>query len=443
MRENENTDWLEKIKELSFPRPFLRSVKSWEDIYHLVVFTVYKEPFEVLQESFNCLLKNDYPKEKIIVVLATEERAGEEGRKAAKMIKEKFQDKFFKFLITIHPANLEGEIPGKASNETWAVKKAKEKIIDPLGIPLENVILSSLDADTCLLPKYLSCLTYHYLTAKDPLKKSYQPIPLFTNNVWEVPLFSRVFSFSSTFWNTMNQASPEKLITFSSHSMSLKTLVEVGYKNPAVVSDDSHIFWQCFLKYNGDYKVEPLFYPVSMDALAGPSYLKTLKGIYKQQRRWAYGASEIPYVLFGFLKNKKISLRKKISYGLDLVEGHWSWATSSFIIFFLGWLPLVLGGPRFNQTVLSYNLPRLARNIMTIAMVGIIFSAYLTLMLLPPKPSEFKKWKYITMFLEWFIVPFTMIVIQPLPALDAQIRLALGKYMGFWHTPKFRKSHSR
>lgn len=443
MRKNEKTDWLRKIKEISFPRPFLKKARSWKDIYHLVVFTVYKEPFEVIQESFNCLLRNDYPKEKIIVVLAIEERSGKEGKEVAKKIEEKFKDKFFKFLVTSHPANLEGEIPGKASNETWAVKRAKEKIIDPLKIPPENVIISSLDADTCLFPKYLSCLTYHYLISKNPFRESYQPIPLFTNNVWDVPLFSRVFSFSSTFWNIMNQSSPEKLITFSSHSMSLKTLIDVGYKNPAVVSDDSHIFWQCFLKYNGNYKVEPLFYPISMDALAGTTYLKTLKGIYKQQRRWAYGACEIPYVLFGFLKNKNIPLRKKISYGIDLIEGHWSWATSSLIIFFLGWLPLVLGGPQFNQTVLSYNLPRLARNIMTIAMVGIIFSAYFTLMLLPPKPPEFKKWKYLIMFLEWFIVPFTMIVIQPLPAIDAQIRLMLGKYMGFWHTPKFRKNHSR
>jgi len=440
MRESEKTDWLKKIKNVKLPNPTLPNVKSWEDIFHIVLFTIYKEPYEVIKESLSCLEKNDYPKNKIIVVLAMEERAGEQGKEVAKKIREEFENSFFKFIVTFHPKNLPEEIAGKASNETWAAKKTKE-LLDELRIPLENIIFSSLDADTCLFPKYLSCLTYHFLTSENPLRKSFQPIPLFINNVWDVPLFSRVFAFSSTFWNTMNQASPEKLVTFSSHSMSFKTLVEVGYKNPSVISDDSHIFWQCFLKYNGDYKVEPLFYPVSMDALLAPGRLKTLNGIYKQQRRWAWGASEIPYLLYGFLKNKKISLRKKISYATDLIEGHWSWATSSLIIFFLGWLPLVLGGPRFNQTLLSYNLPRTARDIMTIAMTGIVFSAYITLMLLPPKPMEFRKWKYLTITLEWFIVPFTMIIIQPLPAIDAQIRLMLGKYMGFWHTPKFRKRH--
>jgi hypothetical protein len=176
-----------------------------------------------------------------------------------------------------------------------------------------------------------------------------------------------------------------------------------------------------------------------MDAVVAKSYLKTLIGVYKQQRRWAYGVIEIPYLLFGFLKNKKISLKKKIIFAFRAIEGHWSWATASFIIFLVGWLPLVLGGNNFNVTLFSYNLPRILSNILTFSMISMVASAYFSILLLPPKPPSYGKHKYLFFFLEWFVVPIIMIGFTPLPALDAQTRLMFGKYMGFFPTEKMRK----
>lgn len=431
MKEQEKTDWLKKLEELKN--------KNWRDYYHLIVLPMYKEPLEIVRESFLSLEKSDYPKDRMIVVLAAEERVRSQVQKIVETIEKEFSDKFFRFLISWHPSDLSGEIAGKGSNESWATRLVKEKIIDQLKIPYENIIFSSLDADTVVFPKYFGCLTFYYLTSSKPTRTSFQPIPLFINNIWQAPVPSRIFSFSSTFWNTMNQASPENLITFSSHSMSFKALVEVDFRQVNVVSDDSRIFWQCFLKFDGDYHVEPLYYPVSMDAVVSQTYLKTMVNVYKQQRRWAYGVGEIPYVFFGFLKNKKISFRKKFRYGINLFEGHWTWATSSFIIFLLGWLPLILGGPEFTMTLFSYNLPRILRNVMTLAMIGLISSAYFSIILLPPKPPQYGKSKYLVLALEWLIVPLIMIVFTPLPALDAQSRLMFGKYLGFYPTEKVRK----
>jgi hypothetical protein len=50
--------------------------------------------------------------------------------------------------------------------------------------------------------------------------------------------------------------------------------------------------------------------------------------------------------------------------------------------------------------------------------------------------SKFKK---ISIFLQWIFLPVTLIVFGAFPALDAQIRLMLGRYMGFWVTEKVRK----
>lgn len=430
MRENEEINWIKKLKQLKR--------KNWKSLSHLIIVPMYKEPLEIVRNSFLSLVNSDYPKEKMIVILACEERAKDHAESIAELIEKEFGNKFFKFMVTWHPQNLPGELAGKGANETWAAKKAKE-IIDALKIPYENVIYSSFDADTVVFPKYFSCLTYYYLASEKPTKTSFQPIPLFINNIWQATPFSRIFGFSSTFWHTMNQERPEKLITFSSHSMSFKSLVEVDFRQTNVVSDDSRIFWQCFFKNDGDYQVQPIFYPISMDANVAKTFFRTLINIYKQQRRWAYGIADIPYFLFGFLKNKKIPLSKKLSLGLELIEGHWSWATAAFLIFFLGWLPLILGGAEFSQTLLSYNLPRLTSRILTIAMIGLISSAYFSLILLPPKPPQYGRFKYVLLFLEWFLLPLTMIFFTALPALEAQTRLMLGKYLGFWPTEKVRR----
>ena len=441
MAEAEKTDWIKKLSELPVSEYQLSTVKNWGELYHLVVFPMYKESLEIVRDAFNSLKNSDYPNDKMIVVLACEERARDSVSDTAQEIEREFGSEFYRFLVAWHPANIPGEISGKGSNEAWASKKAKELIIDSLGISYEKIIFSSFDADTCISPKYFSCLAYRYLTSKNPVRTSFQPIPLFINNIWQAPVVSRVFSFSSTFWHTMNQERAEKLITFSSHSMSFQALADVGFQQTNIVSEDSRIFWQCFLKYDGDYKVQPLYYPVSMDANVAKSFIRTMINIYKQQRRWAYGVADIPYFLFGFYKNKKIPLFKKLSLGWELIEGHISWATASIMIFLLGWLPLALGGSEFSQTLISYNLPKIVSRIMTVVMIGLVGSAYLSLILLPPRPPSYGRFKYVVFLFGWVLFPFTMIFFTALPALDAQIRLLLGRYMGFWVTEKVRKDN--
>ena len=430
MKKNLKTDWIEKLEQLQS--------RDWKDIYHLIILPMYKEGTEIVEPSLMSLASADYPKNKMIVVLAVEERAGDIALKVAEAIEKEFGNIFLRLLITVHPKNIPGEIAGKGSNTAWAAKRAKELIIDKLSIPYENVIVSGFDIDTRPYPQYFSCLTWNYLTGKNPLRSSYQPIPIYNNNIWEAPAFSRVISSSGTFWQMMQQERQEQLVTYSSHSMPFKIFEEVGY--PAnIVSDDSHIFWKSYLYYDGDYRVVPLHYPISMDAVMAKTFLKTAINQYKQQRRWAWGCVEIPYLFFGFIRNKKIPLREKFRHSFVMLDGFWSWATSALLIFFLGWLPLILGSQSFQVTLLSYNLPRLTSNIMTVAMIGMLVSAITSFVLLPPRPKGISRWTSLSMILQWFLLPVTLIVFGTFPALDAQMRLFLGKHLGFWVTEKVRK----
>lgn len=435
----EKVDWLQKLEKLP-KNEYTANVDDWQDVWQLVIIPMYKESYKVLSSTFDSLLKNDWPKEKMIIVLGTEERGGDESLKVANRIKDEYGEKFGHFLITRHPKDIPGELAGKGSNETWSARRAKEEIIDKENIPYESILVTTIDSDTLVYPRYFSCLAYHFLTSENPYRASYQPIPLFINNIWEAPAISRVSAFSSTFWHTMNQERPEKKVTFSSHSMTFKALVEVGFWQTNVVSEDSRIFWQCFLRFDGNYRVVSLFYPIAMDANVAPSYIRTMRNVYKQQRRWAYGAADIAYFIFGFWKNKKIPFTKKLSYGFNTAEGFYSWATNALLLFVMGWLPLLLGGDQFNTTLFSYNLLRVVRFLLTIAMIGLVSSAYLGVLLLPPRPPNYGKHKYPVMALQWVLVLITLIFFGAIPSIEAQTRLMLGKYMGFWSTPKHRKS---
>ena len=118
------------------------------------------------------------------------------------------------------------------------------------------------------------------------------------------------------------------------------------------------------------------------------------------------------------------------------LEGFWSLATNPIIIFALSWLPLILGGPAFNTTVLSYNLPVVTRNLMILAMCGLVFSAIISTSFLPKRPPSHSPWRFISLILQWALIPITITVFGSIPGLDAQTRLIFGRYMGFWITPK-------
>jgi len=427
LRHHMTLDWQEMIARFSY-----------EHIYHVVILPFYNEPADVIESSLEALSKVRYDQKNIIVVLAGEERAGEEALKTIEQMRSKFANKFGFFLSTIHPKDLPGEMAGKGSNASYAAEQVRVKVLDTHGILYNHTLVSIFDIDTVLYPDYFNCLIWHFMTANEPLKSSFQPVPIFNNNIWEAPAVSRVVAMSSTFWEMIQQERPERMATFSSHSVSFKALYEVGYWQTNMVSEDSRIYWNLLVANNGNYNVIPLSYPVSMDANAASSLWKTLGQIYKQHRRWTYGVENLCYVIYHFTQNKEIPLGKRIKIVLQQAEGYWSLVTNPIMLFILGWAPIFLGGQQFHQTVLSYNLPIMVRDLLILAMFGLVISSIISLSLIPPRPETASRFRYLVMALQWVMVPATMIIFSAIPGLDAQTRLMLGKYMGFWVTPKER-----
>ena len=433
MRKYMKIDWSAKLAE--------EKGEESKKIKHLIILPALHEPYETVFRCLDNLSRMRYRLKDMFVILALEERGGSKDMEVGKKIEEKFGNTFGKFLITMHPDKIPGELAGKGANDTWAAKQAVGKIIDTGAIPRENVIVSTFDIDTIPGHEYFSLLTYKFLTVQKPERSSYQPIPVYTNNFYNVPVFARLVGFSGMFWQIMQQGRPEQNVTFSSHSMPLQALIEVGYWNRGIVSEDSRIFFQCLSHYGGDWKVEPLFYPVYMDAVEGTGFWNALRNLYRQQRRWAWGVENLGYIAEEFTKKtdkKPVPLRQKLFWLWHNFEGKYSWATSSFVIFFFGWLPNILGGDAFQMTIFSYNLPEFTGNIIRVATIGIASSAFLSMFFIPGRSGGVSKKQRLLYLLQWALTPLTLMAFSGAPALDALTRTVLGgKYrLGFWKTPK-------
>ncbi|MCX6779450.1 MAG: glycosyltransferase family 2 protein [Candidatus Magasanikbacteria bacterium] len=426
LKKTVKVEWFAKLQE---------EVPNWQRLNHLIFLPTYKESLEVIDATLESLTKINYPLDKFIIVLCGEARDQERFEKNSSIIQQKYAGFFKHFVVTLHPQDLAGEIPGKGSNLNYAGHLVQQ-MIDGWQIPYDDVVVSSFDIDTRVHSNYFAYLSYLYSTVKDPLRASYQPVALYNNNIWESDPLLRITAFGTTFWIMTELERPDRLFTFSSHSMSFRALVDVGFWQKNIVTEDSRIFLQCFLRYSGEYRVEPMYMPVSMYTAKGENFWDSLKNLYKQQRRWAWGVEHFPFMVWHFKRHKHIPWSKKIKYLFNLAEGMYTWASVPILIFILGRLPLYLAPDTVRSMAIYQNTPFTLENLMNLSMAGIFFSAIFSLFLLPRPPSKTKPWGYVIMFFQWILLPVTLILFGSIPAIDAQTRLMLGKYLGFYVAKK-------
>lgn len=411
--------------------------KKWTDIYHVLIIATYKEEKEILESTIESIKDSVFPHERIIVVLATEERDQTRAQQNADYLLSKFKNYFGEFYHVMHPSNLPGEIIGKGPNITYACKKItavlRQKNIDP-----SNVLVTTLDADNRPHQAYLSDLTYHYLMEAERNRRSYQPLPFFYNNIWDVPVWNRLVALASSFWHLGQSVQIDTLKNFSSHAQSLDALIETNYWSTQTIVEDGHQFWRSFLAFNGNHSVIPLFVPIYQDAVQNKTYFSTLRGQYVQLRRWAWGVSDIPFVLINIWKKRKnLPFLKTVFLSFQLVEGHIMWATAPIVVTFSSYIPKMINRD-YSHSLFFYNLNQILSVYFLIAMVGILVSLWISLLTLPKHPRS--RWWSVFWLIQWLLLPLVTIFFGAIPSIDAQTRLMLNKPLEFTVTEKIRRA---
>jgi hypothetical protein len=396
------------------------------NIMHAIIIAVYNEAREVIEPTIQSVLDSDYDMKKVIVVIAYEERGGPEVQRTVQDLLKKYGDQFAHAMGVQHPNDIPGEVIGKGGNITYAARELEQylerKKIDPL-----HTIVTTLDSDNHPHPNYLAALSYVYSICPDPLHVSFQPVPVYTNNIWDAPALMRVIATGNTFWNVILTLRPHMLRNFSSHAQSMQTLIDTDYWSVRTIVEDGHQFWRTYFRYDGNHEVYPLYIPIYQDAVLSSTYLKTIKAQFVQLRRWAWGVSDVAYVAeMGFFRKNKIPRWDMLFKFGRLLEGHISWATAPLLLAFAAFIPLLVNPENY----VANQLPFIASRIQTVALTGILVTLFLSLRLLPPKPKRYKAHRSIFMVLQWVLLPVTTIVFNSLSALYSQTRLMFGRYMG-------------
>lgn len=406
-------------------------------LYQAVIVATYNETRDILEPTIESLTKANYPAKQIILLIAYEARGGDDVEQTAKDLVEQYGDRFAFAAAIKHPENIPGEIKGKGGNITYTARRltewCHEQQIDP-----EHVIVTTLDADNRPDPQYFAYLSFAYATNPNRIHKSFQPVPMFLNNIWDAPAPMRVIATGSSFWMIIETMRPHRLRNFSAHAQSLRALVDTDYWSVTSIVEDGHQFWRTYFAYDGDHQVVPIYVPVFQDAVLAESFKRTFKAQYLQLRRWAWGVSDIPFVIKSNIRNNRVPLSDKIVQTIRLIEGHFSWATAPLILTFTAWLPLILNR-HFGNQLIAHQLPVITGRLLTITLAAQIVTIFISLLSLPPRPERYGRMRFVNMVAQWILLPVTAIIFGAFAAMDAQTRLMFGRYLDFRVTEKVKK----
>lgn len=417
--------WLERVS--IFP--------DWQKVHHVIVMPTYKEPLSTLERSLRALSAQTFPLKRMHIILSFEEREGEPAQEKAKILKKKFGAAFGSFHVTYHP-DLPNEVKGKSSNSAWAAHSVVEpELVQKHVVDLDYTTITSQDADAQMHPSYFSALTYQFLDNPHRYERFWQPSIVFYNNIWRIPALIRALV---TVWNVVLLyllVRRDRLINFSSYSLSLKLLRSIGYWDTDVIPEDYRVFFKAFFAKKGRIEVEPIFLPVSMDAAQSTTFWKTMANQYEQVKRWAWGVADDQYVIRQTVLTEGLPFWDKTLRVARLMEDHFLWPVNWFAITISALLPPLLN-PTFSRTVIGKTLPQVSSGILTLSLLAIVVVLFIDAKQRPSRPQSVSRFRRMLQPLELILLPIVGFFFNALPGIDAHTRLMFGKYLEYRVTEK-------
>jgi hypothetical protein len=426
MRASMKFDWVKNLRE-EFPQ-------KWNSIQHIIVIPTYQEPLTTLQRTLDALSQQTYPAKNLHIMLSFEEREGELGREKAKTLRAQYKDIFGHIWTTEHP-DIAGEVKGKSSNTCWGAKLAKKHLIDKEGFPIEQVTISSEDADALFHREYFSNLTYQFLSTNKPFNKIWQGGVVFYNNIWKVHTPIRVLASVFSVSQLYILMRKDRLVNFSTYSTSLKHVDEIGYWDTNVIPEDYRLFFKSYFAKKGDFEVEPIFLPIYADAAEATGFWSAMKNQYQQLQRWAWGVSDDAYIIRQYVIVEGVPFWDKTVRVFKTIEDHFLWPVNWFAITTSAILPPLLN-QEFSRTILGKTLPQVTSALLTLSLVSMVVIFIIDAINRPPRPNKRNIFSYILQPLEFLLLPLIGFFFSALPGIDAHTRLMLGKYIEYRVTEK-------
>lgn len=416
---------------IDFPA-LVKADAASSQIHHFIIIPNYKEPLYKLEETIDAVVKGDYPHRKISLVLAFEKREAEAPAKG-EAIKKKFGHYFEDILFAYHVL-APNEVAGKASNQTHAAKMV-DAYCQEKGLDRKNTLITICDADSKLASNFFSYLTTSFLKDKGRQYHFYWAPVLLYNNFWKLPFFVRIQATLSSILRLAFLSQKEKLIQISTYSTNLWLLKEINFWDVDIIPEDWHVYFQAFFAFGDKVQTIPLYTIVSGDAVYAGNTFRTFVTRYEQEKRWAWGVTDIGYALKKYFVTPHIKPLPKIKKILYLVENHLLWPTSFFLLTVSASIPPIIN-PVFKRTVLGFLLPQLSGLILTLSTSMIIVYIYLDVKLRQKINIGTRLINFPFILIQWYFLPFISFLLSSLPALESHTRMIIGKKIEYKVTEK-------
>jgi hypothetical protein len=426
-RARDELEDLRRLLDLPEPPP------SADELVHLALIPTYTEPLDKLRATVRALAEAEWPRERKIVAIITRE-TDEGGISNVRALQTEFGDAFAEFIHILDPLE-PGIVVGKSSAMAWGGRYLYRLLVRERGMDPRRIMITDLDADYRVHRQYFTYLTWVHLTDANRETQLYQPIPYFHNNLWEAPFLQRLFAAVLTQLQMWRSVLPEKLQSFGSYSTTLHLVHEVGYWATDAIPEDSRFYWKSYFRYGDRFRAVPLFIPIYGDAVRARGYWRSMTEQYLQARRWAWGVTDIPYVIENALRHPEIPFWSRFWRIANLFGEHINWAIAPFVVMFGATVPLLVN-PAFAETTLGQNLPLFASVMLTLALVSLLVLVAVEHRIAPPRPAEWGPMQRLVSYVQWLGLPIVGVFFSTLPALDAQTRLLTGRYLEYRVTEK-------
>ncbi len=418
---------LRRVMDLPEPPPPV------DELVHLALIPTYTESLEKLRYTVGALAGAAWPTErKICAIITRETDTG--GIENVAALRQEFGHAFAEFIHILDPLE-PGIVVGKSSAMAWGGRYLYRLLVRERGMDPRRIMITDLDADYRVHPQYFAYLAWVHLTDANRETQLYQPIPYFHNNIWQAPMLQRLFAAVLTQLQMWRSVLPEKLQSFGSYSTTLHLVHEVGYWATDAIPEDSRFYWKSYFRYGDRFRAVPLFIPIYGDAVRARGYWRSMAEQYLQARRWAWGVTDIPYVIQNAIRHSEIPFWSRFWRIANLFGEHINWAIAPFVVMFGATVPLLIN-PAFAETTLGQNLPLFASVMLTIALVSLFVLVIVEHRIVPPRPPEWGPVQRFLSYVQWLALPFVGIFFSNLPALDAQTRLLTGRYLEYRVTEK-------
>jgi hypothetical protein len=199
------------------------------------------------------------------------------------------------------------------------------------------------------------------------------------------------------------------------------------------------MFFKALFSQGERVRVVPLFLPVWSDAAEGANCWRTVLSHYRQARRWAWGISDVPYLVWQVFRRGRLTMVPRYVHPAHYTHEHFLWPSHWFLLAgSFNLLPFL--APTFATSATGLELAELASAAYTVCLPSLFVLMWLNWKLRPPGEEHWLV-EVVTFLASWAWLPVMGFVLVALPAVDAHTRLLFGRYLEYQVTEKRGYTH--